>query len=342
MHAPPSNGLFSVPASLDDLFSEAFFCAIVMTTYFDAQGHRGARGLQPENTLASFETALDYGMTAIETDVHLTRDNVPLLSHDPYISERLCSLLPGRTAPEPAGHPAVRSLSLEQLRCYRADRNPDPARFPEQKTDVPPLTRALADAWNMHPYVIPTLADLIRFVEEYAGEQGRALGKTEQQRAGAGRLRFDLELKRQPFRPETIGDGFDGTNPGVLERRVVEVVTQAGVVDRTIVRSFDHRCVRAIRQLEPGLTTAVLIAGTAPIHPAALVRDADAQIYCPEFLYLRQEDVAECHAEGVRVVPWTVNETEDVKRLQEWNVDGMTTDYPDRLRNVLNASAALR
>src|SRR5207248_702595 len=105
----------------------------------------------------------------------------------------------------------------------------------------------------------------------------------------------------------------------------------AGVVDRTRVRSFDHRCVRAVRQLEPRLATAVLIAETAPVVPAQLVRQADAQIYCPDFHFLDQPQVSQLHADGVRVLPWTVNEPQDWQQLLEWGVDGITTDYPDRL-----------
>src|SRR4051812_3424321 len=132
-----------------------------MSKFFDAQGHRGARGLRPENTLPSFELAMDLGVTAIETDLHLTSDDVPVLSHDPWITEALTQQRPGTTAPQTGDHPPLRSLSLAQLRCYRADRNPDPTRFPDQSPDVTPLTLALASTWGIDPYAIPTLAELI-------------------------------------------------------------------------------------------------------------------------------------------------------------------------------------
>jgi glycerophosphoryl diester phosphodiesterase len=310
-----------------------------MCPKFDLQGHRGARGLQPENTLPAFEVALDHGVTAIETDVHLTRDDVPVLCHDPHITERLCKLLPNRNAAPPTDRPMVRSLTLEELRCYRADVNPDTARFPNQSADAPPLARAFAAARDMHPYAIPTIADLIAFVAEYEAAGGEEYGKTAEQRAAAARLRFDLELKREPFRPETIGDGFDGIHPSVLEQMVVKYVERAGVAERTIIRSFDHRAVRAVRQLEPNLTTAVLVAGTCPINPVVLVRQADATIYCPEYHFVHAEQVRQCHSEAVRVVPWTVNAPDDMKRLLDWQVDGITTDFPDRLRQLVGERA---
>src|SRR6516164_1854400 len=95
----------------------------------EVQGHRGARGLRPENTLPSFETAIDVGATSIETDVHLTHDGLPVLIHDPLVSERLVS-----------------SLTLAELRGYRADRNPNRARFPAQIADVTPLAASFATA----------------------------------------------------------------------------------------------------------------------------------------------------------------------------------------------------
>jgi glycerophosphoryl diester phosphodiesterase len=306
-----------------------------MSIIFDAQGHRGARGLRPENTLPSFELALDLGVTAIETDLHLTRDDVPVLCHDPSVTERLCRVLPGMEGPDLRTRPLLRSLRLSELRSIVADRNPDPQRFPNQEATVTPLVHSLSSAWRIDPYTIPTLAEFIDFVAAYHGEQGRAAGKTDEQRNRARRLGFDLELKRVPFQPETMGDNFDGLHPSVLEKKVVEVVQAAGVTGRTTVRSFDHRCVRAIRRLEPRITTAVLIAGTAPIDPPALVRNAESQIYCPEYTFLDEQQVHQCQAAGFRVIPWTVNDVIDMQRLLGWQVDGMTTDFPDRLNDLL-------
>src|SRR5216683_2694905 len=131
---------------------------------FEIQGHRGARGLKPENTLPSFEAALDAGVTSIETDVHLTHDGVPILTHDPVVSERLFRLAPGRALPPPSPHLLVRALTLAELRGYRADRNPHPSRFPEQDAAVTPLTQAFAATRGLDPFAPPTVADFIDFV----------------------------------------------------------------------------------------------------------------------------------------------------------------------------------
>jgi glycerophosphoryl diester phosphodiesterase len=292
-----------------------------MPTLFNLQGHRGSRGLKPENTLPSFEAAFDAGVSSVETDLHLTRDGVAVLYHDAMLSEPTLQLLS--------------ALSLAELRRYRADRNPDPLHFPDQDATVTPLARLFAEPRGLDPYGIPTLEELLQFAADYAGELGERAGKSPQQRRRAAAVRFDLELKRVPFYPEIINDRFDGATPGLLEERVVEVVRQAGVVARTVVRSFDHRCVRLLRQMEPGLTGAVLIAETAPVAPAELVERAEAQIYCPGYLFLDEALVRQLHAAGAQVLPWTVNQPEHWQRLLDWGVDGITTDVPDRLARYL-------
>jgi len=299
---------------------------------FELQGHRGARGLRPENTLAAFEAALDAGVTSVETDLHLTRDGAVVLCHEPFLDAALFTP-PTADAPRPAVADATRA----ELRLWRADRNPDPSRFPDQVAEAGALTCWFAGQFGLDPFAVPTLADLFHFAAAYAGEAGAAVGKSPYQRERAARVRFDLELKRVPFHPERINDGYTGRAPGLLERRIVEAVRAAGVADRTTVRGFDHRCVRFLRALEPRLTGAVLVAHTAPAVVAEIVLQADARIYCPSFDFVDAEMVRQAHAVGVRVLPWTVNEPEHWKRLIDWGVDGITTDYPDRLAERLQA-----
>src|SRR5262245_22860064 len=271
-----------------------------MRPTFNLQGHRGARGLRPENTLPSFEAALDAGVSSIETDVHLTRDGVPVLIHDPRVSGPIYGVADG---------PLISQIMLAELRTYRAAGNPDPARFPEQDAAVTPVARLFAQRAGIDPYGIPALAELYAFVAAYAGDGGAAAGKTPAQRDRAGHLIFDLELKRVPFHPEMIGDGFTGTEPGLLERRVVDAARAAGMVYRTVVRSFDHRSVVAIRTLEPSLlTTALLVSGTALANPGRLARETGCAFYCPDAKFLDEGQVQNAHAEGVSVIPWTVND----------------------------------
>jgi glycerophosphoryl diester phosphodiesterase len=297
---------------------------------FNLQGHRGARAVQPENTLPSFEAALDSGVSSIETDVHLTRDGVAVLCHDPLLCDPICTYLHPGSA-DASMPPLLSRLTLAELRGYRADGNPDPRRFPHQSSAVTPLAARFASERGMHPYGIPTVEDLLHFTAAYAGELGARAGKSQLQRQRARKVQFDLELKRVPFHPESINDRYDGTMPGLMEERIVEAVRRANVVARTTVRSFDHRCIRLLRRMEPGLTGAVLIAESVPIAPAELVERADAQVYCPAYLFLDESIVRQVQAAGARVLPWTVNQPEHWQRLIDWGVDGITTDMPDRL-----------
>ena len=115
---------------------------------FHLQGHRGARGVHPENTLPSFEAAFDAGVSSIETDLHLTRDGVVVLHHNEMLDDS-----PGTL---------IRHIALADLRRQRADRNSDPLRFPHQKPLITPLAARFAERHGLHPYGIPTLAELLR------------------------------------------------------------------------------------------------------------------------------------------------------------------------------------
>jgi glycerophosphoryl diester phosphodiesterase len=298
---------------------------------FELQGHRGARGLKPENTLPAFEVAFDLGVTSVETDVHLTADHIPILFHDHNISDRICRpIAPGQNL-------KISSLTLPQIRLYRAAVNPNPNRFPHQDNEATPLAVWFAQRHDMDALTPPTMVDLLAFAAAYAGEPGRIVGKTDEQRARSRIIRLDLELKRVPFRPGVIGDDFNGRTPGVFEQRVIQVAREAKMTDRIRFRSFDHRCVRFLGELAPEVPRAILVAETAPVAPNDLIRQAGATIYCPHVEFLDEVQMKQIHREGLRVIPWTVNDPLDWQKLLDWGVDGITTDFPDQLAELLSA-----
>jgi len=307
-----------------------------MPPSIEVQGHRGGRGLKPENTLPAFEVAMDLGVASIETDLHLSADGWPVLHHDPFLNPGLVRRLPGSTGPDPAERPRIRSLSLVQLRGYRADGQPFPVRFPGQDVAVTPLAALFAARHGIHPYTPPTLADLCAFVHAYAGDLGHEAGKSDAPRRAAAHVRLDLELKRVAYHSEYIGDDFDGERPGLLEQRVAQIVSAAGLAERTTVRSFDHRAVRAMRALNPAITGGVLIGDAVPAAPEQVARAAGASVYCPRFSFVDEITIRRLHDHGMRVLPWTVNEPADWDRLLGSGVDGLTTDYPDRLLQHLS------
>jgi glycerophosphoryl diester phosphodiesterase len=291
----------------------------------DIQGHRGARGLRPESTLPSFETALDLGVTTLEMDVHLSANGVPVVWHDPYVSRKKCRLEPGTTGPDPDKLPAndpqllLANLTLRQLNNYLCDRNPDPGRFPEQTTT--PTAMAGTN------YRMATLGDVLDLTQHY----GRDASKTQAQRAAAQRVRFNVETKRVPDHPEYIGDGFDGTTAGKLEVEVLRVLRKYAVLERTTIQSFDHRSLRAVHALDPEVAVVPLTVGLPPLEAYLIWKGAGAVAWSPNYKVLTPEHIEAAHAAGLQVIPWTVNDPDDIKTVLALGVDGIISDRPDLL-----------
>ncbi len=297
---------------------------------FDIQGHRGARGLRPENTLPAFETALDLGVTTLELDLHLSADDRLIVWHDDAVPPEKCRLDPlpsGPAAPDPddpATPPAalmIRQLTAAQLRQYVCDRNPDPQAFPDQE----PVATSLAG----DDYRIITLTDLLDFVARYA----EAPGKSESQRANAGRVQFNMETKRKPNRPDVIGDDFDGQHPGLFEQTLVKLLHERGLVERSVLQSFDHRSLWAAHTLEPDLRLAALT--TRPVDVTALAAQG-ASILSPRASIVTPTLIEQSHAAGLLVIPWTVNQPEEMRQLIDMGVDGIISDRPDLVESVMS------
>ncbi len=296
---------------------------------FDVQGHRGARGLKPENTLPAFETALDLGVTTLEVDLLFSADEVVVIWHDVGITADKCRLDPAATEPLPpdpdqTGLPKsalrVRKLTFDQLNGYRCDRNPEPADFPEQNNDP---TALAGDR-----YQIISLAGLFDFVLAYTESEQ----KTAAQRANAAKTRFNLETKRKPNDPSAIDDGFDGQSPGPFERAIVAVIEDYGFVDRVTIQSFDHRSLWAVRQLKPEIQLSALT--TRNQHDPPSYAAQGAAIWSPNAQDLTTSLLQSAHGSGLLVIPWTVNDPEDMRALIALGVDGLITDRPDLLVNL--------
>jgi glycerophosphoryl diester phosphodiesterase len=288
---------------------------------FDLQGHRGARGLAPENTLAAFKRALDIGVTTLEMDMGVTRDDVVVISHEPALYPPLVRL-DGAWLKEPG--PPIRALTLAELRRYDIGRT-DPAtpygkNFPEQQA---------TDGQRF-----PTLDEVL------------ALAKS------AG-VRVNIETKITPTSGTAVAD------PETFARLVVDRIAAAGMEKRATVQSFDWRTLAAVRRIHPAVETVCLTneggsfdtvaprdgvpspwfgglklddhGGSVP----ALVAAAGCAAWSPNFQALTRERLADAKARKLRVVPWTVNQPADMARLVDWGVDGLISDYPDRARAVL-------
>lgn len=299
----------------------------VLPTDFDVQGHRGARGLKPENTLPSFEIALDLGVTTLELDLHFTSDEVVVIWHDDHIDSDLCRLDADSTveAPDPdsglfqGDNLMISNLTWEQIQAYRCDRNPDEVRFPEQ--DNAPTQLAGDD------YHIPSLEELFIFVEQYAESDE----KTEVQRQNAATVHFNIETKRKSD-PDAIGDDFDGINAGTFELAILDIIANYEFEERVTIQSFDHRSIWAVHSENENISLAALTSNSIPDFDELVERGAS--IWSPNFRDLTPTLLQDAQDTGLLVIPWTINDVDVMLQWIELGVDGIITDRPDILLSL--------
>jgi glycerophosphoryl diester phosphodiesterase len=299
----------------------------VLPSAFDLQGHRGARGLRPENTLPAFAKALSLGVTTLELDLGLTRDRVLVVGHDPRLSANVARGPDGRFV-EGSG-PAIYASTYDDLQGYDVGRlrpgSAYAARFPEQV--------------GMDGVRMPRFADVVAL----AG------------RAGNRSVRFNVEIKIDLRDPEATAP------PAAFADALVAFLREHDLGPRVTIQSFDWRTLLEVSRAAPDIRTACLTivtpnndtvtpdaSGASPWHAGlsmrenggsmpALVKAAGCRVWSMFWRNLSADDVARSHAIGVEVLPWTVNDPADMARLIDMGVDGIITDYPDRLRAVMAA-----
>lgn len=289
---------------------------------FDLQGHRGARGLAPENTLAAFAKALEIGVTTLETDLAVTKDGVLVLSHSPRLNPDITRGPGNRWLNSPT--PAIHSLTLDELQRFDVGRIKPVSQYHMQF-----LSQVPSDGSH-----IPTLAELF----ELAHESGKA-------------PRFNIETKISPEHPEDAPDAV------TFAQLVIKAVRDAGMVEHAMIQSFDWRTLLEVKKTAPEIETACLTSQTSPdniqVHSQPspwlggldlgqfggsvprLVKGAGCGTWLPNFSDLSEALVKEAHALHLKVVPWTINSRAQLTKAVHMEVDGAITDYPDRAREVL-------
>ena len=310
--------------------SLAIVAAVIANTAagaFDLQGHRGARGLAPENTLVGFAKALSVGVTTLEFDLAMTRDGVLVVHHDLWLNPNTTRGESGVFLAERG--PAIRSLTLAEVKRFDVGRLKPGTRYAETFREQQP-----ADGTR-----IPTLVEVFNLVVE----------------ARADHIRFNIETKLTPT------TDTDTPDPETFAQAVAAAVRQAGLEQRVTVQSFDWRTLNVLRRIAPELTRVCLtsegIGYFNTVKPAAaglspwtglniddfggslpqLVAAAGCAVWSPFFRDLTAARVTEAKRLGLAVIPWTVNERADAGRLLDMGVDGIITDYPDRVRGILAA-----
>jgi glycerophosphoryl diester phosphodiesterase len=265
---------------------------------FDKQGHRGSRGLMPENTIPAMLKAIDLNVTTLELDVVISGDGKVVVSHDPHFHENIT------TTPE--GNPLTRTdaasrllykMTYDSIKKYDVGILPHPD-FPRQQK------------MRVHK---PLLSDLIKASEDHA----RSKGKT---------MFYNIEIKSKPE-----NDGIKHPPVQEFADMVLDVINQSGIHSRTTVQSFDPRALQAVRKTHPTTILSLLIENTDKRNLDEQLRELGfvPQVYSPHFLLVNKELIAACRQKNMKVVPWTVNTLEVMKLLKEMGVDGIITDYPD-------------
>ena len=285
---------------------------------FDVQGHRGARGLLPENTLPSFQKALDLGVTTIECDMAVTKDGVVVIYHDLWLNPDITRGPDGKWL-ESRG-PAISELTWEELQKYDVGRIKPGTEY----------AKTFAEQKGVDGTRIPRLSDLFDLVKK----------------SGNTKVGFDCETKISPLEPSAT------LAPAEFARKVIAEIRKGGMAERTMVQSFDWRTLQVIQKEAPEIRTMYLTSprtlapasGTtaspwlAGFDPAAhgnsvpkAISAAGGKIWAPNQTYLTPAMLAEARGLGITVIPWTVNDPNMMRKLMEMGVDGIISDRPDLL-----------
>jgi glycerophosphoryl diester phosphodiesterase len=285
---------------------------------FDIQGHRGARGLFPENTLPAFQRAIELGVNTIECDLAITKDDVVVIYHDRRLNADITR--------DATGHwldvegPPIRALTFAELQLYDVGRIKPGSDY----------GRTFATQIPIDGTRIPRLSDLFDLVKQSGNDQ----------------IGFDCETKISPLAPD------DTLAPEEFALRVIKEVRRAGMQHRMMIQSFYWATLQVIQREAPEIQTMYLsepwtlspqpngrsspwVAGFAPEQfdgsVAKAVHAAGGAIWAPHYSYLTRDRLKEAHSLGLKVIPWTVNRTDDINRLLRWGVDGIISDRPDRV-----------
>lgn len=270
---------------------------------FDIEGHRGCRGLMPENTIPAMMKALELGVTTLEMDAVITKDKQVILSHEPFFNHEITTGPDGQFITEQDERNLnIYKMTYAQTQTYDVGLKPHP-RFPNQR-------RLKATK--------PLLREVIENVEAY-------------HKLNDGReVFYNIETKTQP-----ATDNKYHPAPEEFVRTLMNVIHSEKIGARVIIQSFDYRTLQVVHKRYPTMKTAALVEEddkrTLDEHLKAL--GFIPTIYSPAYSLVTPELVAQCHAQGIKVIPWTVNNKESIDKMKAAGVDGIISDYPDLLTN---------
>lgn len=270
---------------------------------FDLQGHRGARGLLPENTIPGFIRALELDVDTLEMDVVINAEGHVVVSHEPWMSATICSHPDGRLVTE------AEQLNLN---IYKMD-DAVLAGFDCGSRAHPAFPRQQALKASK-----PLLADVFVAVKQF------------EESSESPRARFSIEIKSRPE--------FDGLyHPPVADFAfaLYQVIQEYGLLDRSAIQSFDPRALEAVHRIDPNIPTVWLISNESSLAENLAKLSFKPDVYSPDYRLVDQDLVQQLRERDILLIPWTVNEPQEMRQLAEWGVSGLITDYPDIAREVL-------
>ncbi len=266
---------------------------------FDKEGHRGCRGLMPENTIPAMMKAIDLGVTTLEMDVVITKDKKVILSHEPYFGNEITTKPDGsyiQFTEEKSFN--IYKMNYAEVIKYDVGMKPHP-RFPQQQK---------------MKAVKPLLQDLITEVEAYLHQKNIA------------RIFYNIETKSMP-----ASDNLFHPEPAEFVDLLMKVIDEKELRNRVIIQSFDFRTLQYLHKNYPDVKTAMLVEDTEKRSFEELLTEIGftATNYSPAFSMLNEELIKKCHDKGMKIIPWTVNDKPTIDRLKKMGVDGIITDYPN-------------
>ncbi|MCC5919362.1 MAG: glycerophosphodiester phosphodiesterase [Cyclobacteriaceae bacterium] len=271
-------------------------------TKVELHGHRGARGLMPENSIPGFIKAIELGADVLELDLVITKDRKVLVSHDPYMNATFC-LDPqnNEIAKEDELKINIFEMTLEEVQQYDCGSKPHDG-FPEQILQ------------KVHK---PLLSEVFEAVAAYCAKHD------------CPDIKYNIELKSLPEY-----DNIYHPEPQEYVQLVVAVVQEYLKADDLNFQSFDMRILEEIRKKHPEYELAALFYGKDTVEENLKKLSFQPEIYSPYYEQITAEDVTQLQAKGMRVIPWTVNKPKSIAKVLSWGVDGIITDYPNRVKEA--------
>lgn len=271
---------------------------------FDLQGHRGARGLAPENSLPAFKKALEFPeLSTLELDVVVTKDKKIVVSHEPWMNEQICRYPDGSNVlPGSIFQTNIYQMDYETVVDFDCGSRVHP-RFPEQ---------VLEKVYK------PLLEEVINMAESKRGASAE------------NPIRYNIETKSLPK-----GDGIFHPRPEEFARLLYDLLVEMKILNRVSIQSFDVRTLQELRKIDEYVNLVLLVENELSLQENIELLGFEPDVYSPNFLLVNQILVEEVHKMGKKIIPWTVNEIADMEALIALGIDGLITDYPDRAATLL-------